>query len=97
MARRKKTAAEYIEANELLVPFIIGDMVEHLGHAVQEWSQAVWAARDGDLDKALKHVVEVWIDIDVPLRVSRSELRSMMDRASNLLDGELPDDEEASN
>jgi hypothetical protein len=93
MARRKQTAAEYIEANALLVPLILGDMIEHLGHAAQEWSQAVWAARAGDFDQALTHVVEVGIAVDVPLRVGRSELRSISERAGNLLEAELPDED----
>jgi hypothetical protein len=93
MARRKQTAAEYIEENALLVPLILGDMIEHLGHAAQDWSQAVWAARAGDLDQALTHVVEVGIAVDVPLRVGRAELRSIAERAGNRLDAELPDDE----
>jgi hypothetical protein len=45
MAGRKTTAAEFIEANALTVPFILGDMTEHLGQAAQKWSEAVWAAR----------------------------------------------------
>jgi hypothetical protein len=94
MARKKATAAEFIEANALLVPLILGDMIEHLGRAAQEWSQAVWAARSGDLDDALKHVVEVGIEVDIPLRVGRSELRSIAERAGNRLDGELPNEEE---
>ena len=51
MAKKRQTAAEYIEANAMLVPMILGDMAEHLGKAAQEWSSAVWAARSGDLDK----------------------------------------------
>lgn len=94
MARRKQTAAEYIEANALLVPLILGDLIEHLGHAAQEWSLAVWAARAGELDKALTHVVEVGIAVGVPLQVGRSELRSISERAGNRLDAELPDDDE---
>ena len=93
MAKRKATAAEYIEAKALLVPLILGDMIEHLGEAAQAWSNAVWAARSGDLDKALTHVVEVEIAVDVPLRVGRSELRSIAERAGNRLDIELPDEE----
>ena len=94
MARRKQTAAEYIEANALLVPLILGDLVEHLGHAAQEWSLAVWAAREGDLEKALTHIVEVGIAVDIPLRIGRRELHSTCNRAGNLLDAELPDDDE---
>lgn len=93
MARRKTTAVEFIEANALVVPLIIGDMIEHLGHASQEWSLAVWAARKGDLDTALTHVVNVGIDIDIPLKVGRSEIRSMTERAGSRLDAELPDDD----
>jgi hypothetical protein len=94
MARRKQTAAEYIEANALLVPLILGDMVEQLGRAAQEWSQAVWAARAGDLDQAVTHVVEVGIAVDTTLRVSTAELRSICKHAGNLLDAELPDEDE---
>ena len=93
MAKKRQTAAEYIEANAMLVPMILGDMAEHLGQAAQEWSQAVWAARAGDLDKALTHVVEVGIAVDVPLRVGRSELRAITERAGSRLDSELPDDD----
>jgi hypothetical protein len=93
MARRKQMAAEFIEANALIVPFILGDVIEHLGHAAQEWSQAVFAARAGNLDRALTHVVEVGIAVDIPLRVGRAELRSIAERAGNRLSAELPDDE----
>jgi hypothetical protein len=62
--------------------------------ALIEWSYAVWAARSGDLDKALEHVVQVRIEVDVPLRVGRSELRSITTGGGNRLDAELPDDED---
>jgi hypothetical protein len=94
MARRKQTAAEYIEANALFVPLILGDMIEQLGRAAQEWSLAVWAARIGDLDQAVTHVVEVGIAVDTTLRVGGAELRSICKRAGNLLDAELPDDDD---
>lgn len=94
MARRNPTAAEFIEANALFVPLVLGDMIEHLGHAAQEWSLAVSAARRGDLDDALKHVVEVEIAVDIPLRVGRSELRSIAARAGRRLDAELPDEDD---
>ena len=94
MARRKVTAAEYIH-EQTLVPFgILGDLVEHLGQAAQAWSAAVQAAEAGDLDRALTYVVEFDIAIDIPLRVGRAELHRLAERAANLLDAELPDDEE---
>ena len=96
MARSKLTAAAYIEKHATFVPLVLGDMIEHLGHAAQEWSQAVEAIRRGDLDKALKHVVEVEIAVDTPLRVGRSELRSIAVRAASRLDRELPDEEAGS-
>jgi hypothetical protein len=94
MARKRQTAAEYIEGNALLVPVILGDMAEHLGHAAQEWSLAVWAARDGKPEMAVKHIVEVAIAVDIPLKVGRSELRAITERAANRLDAELPDEED---
>ena len=93
MAKKRQTATEYIEANALLVPMILGDMAEHLGKAAQEWSLAVWAARSGDLDKALTHMVEVEVAVDVPLRVGRSEVRALAERAGKRLDAELPDED----
>jgi hypothetical protein len=77
----------------LYVPFVLGDLIEHLGDAAQRWSQAVHAVRDGDLDKALRFVVDVDVAINVPLRVGRSGLHSITERASRLLDAESHDDE----
>jgi hypothetical protein len=94
MPRRKMTAAEYIDKNDTLVPLILGDMIEHLGRAVQEWSDALAPMRRGDLDKALEHVVSVGIEADIPLKVGRSEIRAITERAGNLLDQLLPDDDE---
>jgi hypothetical protein len=34
--KKKESAAEFIQANALLVPLILGDMIEHLGLAAQE-------------------------------------------------------------
>ena len=94
MPRRKPTPAEYIESQALLVPLILGDMIEHLGAAAQAWSSAVWAIRRGDLDKALEHVVAVGIEADIPLKVGRSEIRTITERAGGLIDAELPDEED---
>lgn len=93
MARRKQSSAEYIEAQGLLVPFILSEMIEHLGQASQAWSQAVWAARAGDLDKALEYVVEAQVAVDIPVTVGRKSVRAIVGRASNLLDAELPNDD----
>jgi hypothetical protein len=95
MTRRKQTVAEYVENQALLVPLILGDMIEHLGAATIAWSEAVDAVRRGDLDKALDHVVAVEIAADVPIRVGRSEIRSITRRAGELLDAELPDEDES--
>jgi hypothetical protein len=73
---------------------ILGDMIEHLGLAAQAWSQAVLAARRGDLDKVLSHVVDLEIAVDVPLRIGRAELRSIAQRAFNRLDAEMPDEDQ---
>lgn len=94
MARRKQTAAEYIEAKSFFVTYVLGDAIEQLGKVTQAWSTTVLAARTGDLDKALTHVADAGIQVDV-VRVCRSELRSVFERAGSLLDAELPDDDEA--
>jgi hypothetical protein len=46
--------------------------------------------RRGDLDRALEHVVNVGIEADIPLKVGRSEIREITERAGNLLDELLP-------
>lgn len=94
MPRRRVTPAEYIESQALLVPLILGDMIERLGAATQAWSNAVWHVRAGALDKALESVVAVGIEVDIPMKVGRSEIRSITERAGDLLDAELPDDDE---
>jgi hypothetical protein len=94
MARRKQTAAEYIEVNTLLVTLVLGEMIEELGLATQAWSQAVSAARSGDLENALKYIVDIGIAVDIPIRIGRRELRLICNRAGNLLDAELPDDDD---
>ena len=94
MPRRKPTPAEYVESQALLVPLIVGDMIEHLGRAAIAWSEAVWAVRKGDLDQALDRVVAVGIDVDVPMRVGRGEIRAITERAAALLAAELPDDDD---
>jgi hypothetical protein len=53
----------------------------------------VWAAQSGDLEKALTHVVEVGIAVDVPLRVGRSEIYAITERTGKRLDAELPDED----
>jgi hypothetical protein len=93
MARRRQTAAEFIEANALVVPAILADVEEHMAHATQEWSDAVEATRRGDLETALSEVIEADIDFDIPLRVGRSGLRAVTSRADKLPETELRDDE----
>ena len=93
MPRLKTTATEYLERQALLIPLVLGDMIEHLGAATQAWSEAVEAARRGDPDAALTRVVDVEVAVDIPFKVGRGEIRTMMGRAGRLLDAELPDDE----
>jgi hypothetical protein len=97
MLRRKPTAIEYLEEQALFVPFVIGDLIEHFGDALQKWTFGIDAARKGDWDRALTYLVEAEIAIDVPMRVSRQELKQVIGKASDLVDAELPegDDESA--
>ena len=94
MTRRKQSAAAFMDAHAAQVTLILGDMVEHLGEALVAWSQAVMAIEVGDYDTALARVVDVEIGCDVPLRVGRSEIKSITRRAANLLEAELPDDDD---
>ena len=94
MAKRKLTTAQFVESRTQDIALILGDMMEHLGHALVAWSEAVSAAQVGDYDTALSRVVDVEIACDVPLRVGRSEIRSITRRAANLLEAELPEDDE---
>ncbi len=74
MPRRKQTATEYIEKHSLFVPFVLGDLIEHLGDAQQKWVSAIHAARKGDLAFAQTLIINAGIAIDIPMRVSRREL-----------------------
>lgn len=72
---------------------VLGDMIEHLARAIQEWSSAIDSMRRGDLDTTLEHVVNAGIEVDI-VKVGRSEIREITERAGNLLDELLPDDDE---
>lgn len=94
MSRRKMSAAEYIEDRSLFVPLIIGDLIQHLGEALEAWSRAVWAAEQGDLERAQKAIVEIDVTTKVPMKVVGAEIREIVAAAYKRLEAELPDDDD---
>jgi hypothetical protein len=94
VARKKQTAAEYIDDIATYVGMMLSELAENAGRANSAWMRAVDAARRGDLDRAETLIIEADIAVDIPVRIERQDIRRAWHRALVLLDRELPDDDE---
>ena len=94
-ARRRapRSAADYVEVRAAEMGFILGDVTEHLGSAIQHWSLASSIVRD-DPGGALTHLVEAEIDLDIFARSGVAAVLRATRAATGRLDRELPDDED---
>lgn len=90
MARKKLTAAEYVELHDGEMRTILGELIENAAKANLHWKNAHGLVRD-DPDRALTELVEAWIALDTFIPIERRDALRVIDRASDLLDQELPD------
>jgi hypothetical protein len=93
VARKKQTAAEYIDEIATYVGMMLSELAENAGKANSTWMRAVDAARRGDLDRAATLIIEADIAVDIPVRIERQDIRRALLRARVLLERELPDDD----
>src|SRR5436309_461725 len=89
MARRTVTAAEYVEGHDDEMRIILGELVENAAKASLHWAAARRLIRDNP-DAALTDLVHAEIALKTFIRIERTDALRVIDRASALLDRELP-------
>ena len=93
MARKKLTAAEYIERHDGEMRVILGELAENAGKLNMLWTLAVSQARQHP-HGAMQKLIDAEIKLDIMVRIERSDALRTIHSAINRLDAELPDDEE---
>lgn len=93
MARKKQTAADYIERYDGEMRIILGELVEHAGRINMWWTFALDAARE-DPERALTNLIDAEIHLDIHVRIELSDSLRRIRSAIKRLDEELPDDED---
>jgi hypothetical protein len=74
---------------------ILGEMVQNAANANVHWDAAQRSIGTNP-EAALDHLVEAWVALDVPVRVERADAIRILNRTMELLDHELPDDDDHS-
>lgn len=95
MPKKKLTAADYLESRDHLMRIILGEMVQNAANANVHWDAAQRLIGQNP-DAALEHLAEAWVALDVPIRVERADAIRVLNRTMQLLDSELPDDDDHS-
>ncbi len=93
MARRRQTAAEFIDEHDVEMRVILGEMIENAAKANVNWETAVRLVRHRP-ERAFETLIDAEICLDVPVRIERADALRTLRAAINRLDAELPDDEE---
>jgi hypothetical protein len=93
MARRKLSAAEYVERHDNEMRIILGELVENAAKASLHWEAARRVVRNSP-EKALTELVEAQIALATFIRIERTDALRVVGRASDLLDDELPDSDD---
>jgi head-tail adaptor len=92
MPRRNISAADYIERHDAEVRVILGELVENAARLNLHWAAAAYHVRR-DPERALKELAEAEVVLSVAVRIERIDALRRISGASDLLDGELPDDD----
>ena len=94
MARKKLTAAEYLNGHDAEMRVILDELLENAAKANVRWAAAQrHVSHDPDL--ALTELVEAMIALDIPVRIERADALRILNRVTDLLDQELPDNDES--
>ena len=89
---KKLSAADYIERYDGEMRIILGELAESAAAANLHWAHAVQAVR-GSPESALEHLAEAWVALKTAVKIERQDALRRINRASDLLDAELPDAE----
>ena len=90
MARKKQTAADYIERHDDEMRIILGELAEHAGKINMWWTLAVRAAREHP-EQALTDLIDAEIHLDIHVRIELADSLRRIRSAISRLDAELPD------
>jgi len=93
MTSRKLTAAEYIERYDDEMRVILGELVENAARVNLHWAAASEYVRHHP-GHALKELADAWVALTTAVPIERRDALRRINAASNLLDKELPDDED---
>jgi hypothetical protein len=92
MPRKRLTAAEYLADVDEVMRLMLGEMIQNAADANVHWDTAVRLIGSRP-ESALEHLVRVWVPLKTAIRVERTDAVRILDRAMELLDKELPDDD----
>jgi hypothetical protein len=92
MARRKQTAAEYIEEHDFEMRVILGELAENAGKLNMLWTLASDQAHASP-QLAFDKLIDALVVLDIPVRIERTDGLRTIRSAIKRLDAELPDDE----
>jgi hypothetical protein len=94
MARTKLNAADYFDQHDTEMRVILGELLENAAKANLHWAAAQRVIRDNP-ERALEELVAAWIALDTFIRIERTDALRVINRASDLLDHELPNGDDA--
>ena len=90
----KRLAADYLETVDPTIRLILAELAENSGRVARAWSMAVLSVRSNP-ERALEELVNAEIHLDNHIRIELADALRAVRAASNRLDRELPDDDEA--
>lgn len=94
MPAPKQSAAAYIESQNASVSVILAELAESAGVIARSWHLAVEAVRRHDPDRAQTNLVDAEIRLHHFVRLELQDTLRPTRRAIELLDRELPDDDD---
>ena len=93
MRSHRLTAAEYIERCDAEMRLILGELAADAARVNLHWAAASQLVKHHPED-ALKELTDAWVALTTAVKVERRAALRRINAASNLLDRELPDDED---
>lgn len=90
---RRLSAAEYIGRYDGEMRVILGELVENAARVNTHWAAASQLVRH-HRERALKELADAWVALTTAVPIERRDALRRINAASNLLDRELPDDED---
>ena len=91
---KKVSAADYIERYDGEMRVILGELAENAAIINLNWARAVERVRRSP-DTAMTALVDAWVALQTAVKIERQDALRRINRASELLSDELPDDDDS--